>query len=130
MSANRIEHFLSKFGCGMEKTIKEVIELKERKEEIDRQLKESNLLKKMLQQKGLSEEDTKIFLAQLLEFVVRVKDKREMQKEWEEDKDGVSEWHYLKGPLPQDVFERRMYVGIQKKKLETEIDNFIKEVLI
>lgn len=45
-----------------------------------------NLLTKMIEQQGLSEEDTKTLLAQLLEFTLMVKEMRTAQRNFYKDK--------------------------------------------
>lgn len=53
-----------------------------------------NLLTKMIEQQGLSEEDTKTLLAQLLEFTLMVKEMRTAQRKFYKDKILARQWAY------------------------------------
>lgn len=74
-----------------------------------------SLIQKMIKNKGLSEEDTKALIAQLLEFVHLVKCMRKAQIEKEEYDMGERKDFFIR------VLER-------KDRLEVECDKFLEQL--
>lgn len=101
-------------GIELRKKQLEIEEMKEKKMK-EKKMKEKALFIKMIEQKGLSEEDTKAFLVQLLEFTTLVKKMREAQIKWDEDesRSAIELWAIAK----------------VKGDLEIEVDQWLKTML-